>query len=70
MKNKGETQVSKAKKTDMKNVGLIDQPKNMPKSSKKPLYDYEQSKPVQMELFEALMPVEKQFSNTIDIFPK
>lgn len=68
MKNKGKTQVSKAKKADMKNVGSIDQPKNMSKSSKKTLKDYEQSKPVQMELFEALMPVEKQFSNTIEFY--
>lgn len=68
MKNKGKTQVSKAKKADIKNVGSIDQPKNMPKSSKKTLNDYEQSKPVQMELFEALMPVEKQFSNTIEFY--
>lgn len=38
------------------------------KSPKKRLDDYEQSKPVQLELFEALLPAEKQYSNTIEFY--
>lgn len=68
MKNKGETKVSKAKKADKKNAGSLGQSENMPKSPKKNLNDFEQSKPVQMELFEAIMPAEKQFSSTIEFY--
>lgn len=38
------------------------------KSPKLRIEDYEQSKPIQMELFESLLPNDKQFSNTIEFY--
>ncbi len=38
------------------------------KSPKKRLDDYEHSKPLQLELFESLLPDDKQFSNTIEFY--
>ncbi len=50
------------------NGGAIKQSGNISKPPKMRLDDYEQSKPVQMELFEALLPAEKHFSNTIEFY--
>lgn len=68
--------MNQGKKTKSKNIsksgkqtaGVKSQSETMPKSPKKKIDDFEQSKPVQMELFEALMPAEKQFSNTIEFY--
>lgn len=38
------------------------------KSTKRRIDDFQQSKPVQMELFESLLPDDKQFSNTIEFY--
>ncbi len=43
-------------------------PKSVVKSPKKRIDDYELSKPVQMELFESLLPDDKNFSNTIEFY--
>lgn len=68
MKSQGKTQLNSKKKTNKENVGSTSQSQNIPRLPKKKLNDYEQSKPVQMELFEALMPADKQFSNTIEFY--
>ncbi len=46
----------------------INQPINKLISPKKRLDDYEQYKPVQMELFEALLPEDKNLSSTIEFY--
>ena len=42
--------------------------KNTGALQRKSLDDYEKSKPIQMELFEALLPDDKYFSNTIEFY--
>ena len=54
------------KKTPADNT--VSPPKNAVKSQKKKIDDYELSKPVQMELFESLLPDDKHFSNTIEFY--
>ncbi len=48
--------------------GKSAQPKKSSKSPKKRLDDFERSKPMQLELFESLLPNDKQFSNTIEFY--
>lgn len=43
-------------------------PKQTVRKAKKSIEDYEQSKPVQLELFESLLPNDKHFSNTIEFY--
>lgn len=69
MKRRKESEKFSDKEADVqKLVGKISQGKNTSKSPKKRIDDYEQSRPVQMELFEALLPADKQFSNTIEFY--
>ena len=68
MKQGNETKSKNKSKSGKQTAGVKSQSKIMPKSPKKKIDDFEQSKPVQMELFEALMPAEKQFSNTIEFY--
>jgi hypothetical protein len=49
-------------------TGKAAAPKSSSKLPKKRIEDFEQSKPMQMELFESLMPDDKQFSNTIEFY--
>lgn len=56
------------KETDEQKTGIIIPRTKIPKLPKKRLTDFEQSKPVQLELFEALLPADKQFSNTIEFY--
>ncbi len=53
---------------DEKDGGGIKQSKSIFNPPKKRLNDFERYKPVQMELFEALLPAEKHFSNTIEFY--
>lgn len=50
------------------NNGISARPKAASRLPKKQVDDYEQSNPVQMELFQSLMPDDKQFSNTIEFY--
>lgn len=43
-------------------------PKSAMRKPKKTIEDFQQSKPVQLELFESLLPNDKQFSNTIEFY--
>lgn len=60
--------ISNKETAKRKIVGGTAQRKNASESPKKQIDDYEQSRPVQMELFGALLPAEKQFSNTIEFY--
>lgn len=42
--------------------------KNIPKRERKDLGDYELTKPEQLSLFELLLPQEKKFSNTVELY--
>lgn len=46
----------------------IEQPKSASKSLKKRIEDYNQSNPLQMELFQSLIPDDKLYSNTIEFY--
>lgn len=48
--------------------GAIDRMKERSRLPKKRVDDYEQSSSVQMELFQSLLPEDKQFSNTIEFY--
>lgn len=65
-KNPETTQNGEA--ADEKIGGGNKQSKSSSKSPKKRIDDYNQYKPVQMELFESLLPDDKQFSNTIEFY--
>lgn len=68
MKNRTNPEI-KPKKKGAKNENIGTAPSIMPaKAPKKRLEDYQQSKPIQMELFESLLPDDKQFSNTIEFY--
>jgi hypothetical protein len=58
------------KKTDSRPVtgANAGQGKLTSKSTKRRIDDFQHSKPVQMELFESLLPDDKQFSNTIEFY--
>ena len=43
-------------------------PKQQMRKPKKSIEDFDQSKPLQLELFESLLPNDKQFSNTIEFY--
>jgi hypothetical protein len=47
---------------------IVPPPKSIVRKPKKSIEDYEQSKPVQLGLFESLLPNDKQFSNTIEFY--
>jgi hypothetical protein len=69
MKQENKTRIKNKSKPDKQTTaGNVIQSETIPKSPKQRIDDFEQSKPVQMELFEALMPAEKQFSNTIEFY--
>ncbi len=56
-------------KTNGKNtVDLTTHSRSLSKTPKKGVEDFEQTKPLQLELFEALLPAEKHFSNTIEFY--
>lgn len=48
--------------------GIAAQPKRASKLPKKRVNDYEMSNPTQMELFQSLLPDDKQLSNTIEFY--
>jgi hypothetical protein len=50
------------------NNDVAARPKGASNLPKKKINDYEQSKPEQMELFQALLPDDKHFSNTIEFY--
>ena len=65
MKQGAKTKSKDQTKSGKANAGAKKQSETMPKKN---IDDFEKSKPVQMELFEAIMPTEKQFSNTIEFY--
>lgn len=48
--------------------GIAARPRSASRLPKKRIEDYDQSNPTQMELFQSLMPDDKQFSNTIEFY--
>lgn len=63
---KEEDSVTPAKKT--KSAGLPSTITTNGNRKKRTIDDFEKSKPVQLELFESLLPDDKQFSNTIEFY--
>jgi hypothetical protein len=60
--------MKRRKKPETSSRKEINQPTNKLISPKKRLDDYEQHKPVQMELFESLLPEDKNLSSTIEFY--